>query len=222
MFSTVLFDLDGTLLDTLGDIAAAGNHTLSALGLPTHPRDAYRHMVGNGVKMLVRRMLPENQRGEAVFSLAFSLYEKTYAGQMLQHTQPYPGIPELLRRLRERGLTLGVLSNKPDNHVPGIVQHYFPGIFSIARGLRDGEAPKPDPANLLAIMHAFGAGQKSCLYVGDSDVDVLTAKNAGLPMCGVCWGFRGRDELLGAGADYLAHNADELGNIIMAASGLGL
>ncbi|NLW79827.1 MAG: HAD family hydrolase [Ruminococcaceae bacterium] len=214
-YNTVLFDLDGTLLNTLQDLAAAGNHALSALGLPAHPVQDYQNMVGNGIPTLIRRMLPPQHCGPATQAVALQLFQKHYTANMFQYTQPYPGIPQLLAGLRGAGVRLGVLSNKQHNLACSIVEYYFSGIFQAVAGLQPGAAPKPDPASLLALMESLHASPAATLYVGDSDVDVLTAHNAGLPACGVLWGFRTRAELESAGADTLAANPEALGKLIV-------
>lgn len=218
MFDAVIFDLDGTLLDTLKDLAAACNHTLAAMGLPTHPVQDYKQMVGSGISSLISRMLPQEARSENTAALAGQLFSRYYSRHMVDFTAPYPGIPNLLQRLAEHGVPMAVASNKAHQYVVPIVQRFFPGVFAAVQGQKEDVPKKPDPAivhNLLAEMRL--AGGPRVLYVGDSDVDMYTAKNAGLPACGVLWGFRGREELVAAGADYLAENAEELYNIIVSA-----
>lgn len=203
-YRTVIFDLDGTLLDTLGDLAAAGNHALCAMGLPTHEVSAYRFFVGNGIPKLIERILPEANRGEASQELALSLFRRYYAEHAIERTQPYDGIVTLLQTLRENGVQLGVLSNKDDAFTQSIVAHFFPNGIDAVLGRKEGAAPKPDPASLQSMMSAFGCSPQETLYVGDSNVDVLTAHNAGAECCGAVWGFRGKEELASAGADALA------------------
>lgn len=214
-YNTVLFDLDGTLLDTLQDLAAAGNHTLSALGLPPHPTDAYRKMVGNGIPKLIERMLPENNRGEATQQIAGQLFTRYYTRHMDDFTRPYPGIPALVQSLRAKGIGMAVITNKADEFAGQVVSQYFPGIFDIVLGLREEFAAKPDPASVLHTMELLGARPAATLYCGDSDVDMHTARNARLKSCGVLWGFRDKEELAAAGADYIAASADELEKIIL-------
>lgn len=216
LYQAVLFDLDGTLLDTLGDLAAAGNHALVAMGLAPHPVDAYRRMVGNGIPKLIERMLPAGA-GEATRAVAYELFSRHYAAHMADTTAPYPGIPQLLDELAARGAATAVVSNKDDAFTKKIAAQYFPRhAFTAVIGRRDGVPPKPDPASVRAALDAMGCAPGACLYVGDSDVDVLTAHNAGLPCCGALWGFRGRDELARAGAEFLAADAQELLQIILA------
>lgn len=214
MYTTVLFDLDGTLLDTLQDIAAAANHALESLGLPTHPVPAYRHMVGSGVNVLIQRMLPPDKRGQATSEVALALYRKHYNVHMNDFTRPYPGILEMLAKLKAASVQMGVLSNKTDARVQEMVAHYFPNTFEIAMGLRPEFSEKPDPASTLHMLQALGAQKQNTLYCGDSDIDMQTAHNAGLAGCGVAWGFRGEEELKNAGATFIAQNTDELYHII--------
>lgn len=215
MFTTAIFDLDGTLLDTLQDLAAAGNHTLTVLGLPTHPVAAYRQMVGNGVPKLVERMLPPACRGSATQAVALQVFSNYYEQHMLDFTAPYPGISQMLAALRGRGVHLGVVSNKSDDFVQPIVERFFPGVFSAVCGLREGVPPKPDPASVLQVLVQLAADPAATLYCGDSDVDIHTAHNAQLTSCGVLWGFRTEAELAEAGAEYLAEDAAALEYIIL-------
>lgn len=214
MYRCVVFDLDGTLLDTLEDLAQACNHTLATLHLPTHPTAAYKTMVGNGVAKLVERMLPLQNRGAATCQLALRLFENYYTAHIDDFTRPYPGIPELLQTLRKQGVILGVLSNKPNGFVQEIVEQYFAGIFTAVMGQREDFAPKPDPASAHFLLETLGAEKSATLYCGDSNVDMLTAQNAGLTACGVLWGFRTKEELLGAGANFLAEDAAALEQLI--------
>ncbi len=213
-YRTVIFDLDGTLLDTLGDLAAAGNHALTAMGLPTHETDAYRFFVGNGVPKLIERILPEANRGEASQALALSLFRRYYAEHAMERTRPYDGIAAMLQTLKESGVQLGVLSNKDDAFTQSIIAHFFPNVMDAVLGRKEGAAPKPDPASLQSMMSALGCSPQKTLYVGDSNVDVRTAHNAGVECCGAVWGFRGEPELTGAGADALAFSAADVLSVV--------
>ncbi len=215
MFQAVLFDLDGTLLDTLADLANAGNHTLEVMGLPTHPPERYRRMVGNGIPTLVERMLPEANRGKSTRALALNLFHRYYDAHKTDFTAPYPGIAQLLARLKEAGVRLGVVSNKDDALVREVIGQYFPAVFDAAAGRREGLAPKPDPSLVNEMRAGFACAPEQTLYVGDSDVDVYTAHNAGLRCCGALWGFRGREELAAAGADFLASSPQEIGDLVL-------
>ncbi|MDL2325290.1 HAD-IA family hydrolase [Ruminococcaceae bacterium OttesenSCG-928-A16] len=215
MYTTVLFDLDGTLLDTLQDLAAAGNHTLSALGLPPHPVNAYRKMVGNGIPKLIERMLPKNCRGEATQKIANNLFARYYAQHMDDFTHPYYGISGLLQTLKQRGILLGVVTNKAHPFATQVVQQHFAGIFNAVIGLQEGFEAKPHPGLVQHIMGQLGAVPATTLYCGDSDVDMYTARNAGLTSCGVLWGFRDEEELTAAGANFLASDVEALAQIIL-------
>lgn len=215
MYNHVIFDLDGTLLDTLGDLAAAGNYALSAMGFSAHPVHSYRKMVGNGVDKLIFRMLPENQRGESTLKIARGLFDSYYSQHMLDTTAPYPGIMGMLSTLSAAGLRMGVVSNKDDIYVKDIVERYFPNIFFTSIGLREGFLPKPHPASTIFLADIMEAERQRTLYVGDSDVDMLTAKNAGLTACGVSWGFRDVDELQNAGADFVVDSPAQLTDLIL-------
>ena len=212
MFCSVIFDLDGTLLNTLDDLAAAGNYSLSVLGFPLHATDNYKQMVGNGVIKLISRMLPERARTPAIEALAFSLFDKFYKCHMMDYTAPYPGIMELLDSLRAYNIPLAVASNKSHEYVGPIVERYFPGYFSFVHGKREGVPSKPDPSLVMEILNA--PAMQTPLYCGDSHVDMLTAHNAGLLACGVLWGFREREELAVA-ADFLLETPAELQKLIL-------
>ncbi len=215
MYQIVIFDLDGTLLDTLQDLAAACNHALSAMNLPQHPAAAYRFMVGGGIPNLVGRMLPQGQRGVATREVALQLFQNYYAAHSADLTAPYPGIVQMLENLGKSGIIMAIASNKTDNFVQALVGQMFPGVFAQVLGLRDGAPPKPDPAGALALAAAMGAVPEKTLYVGDSDVDMLTAKNAGFASCGVLWGFRPKQELAAAGAQVFAATPGELEAVIL-------
>lgn len=198
MYKAVIFDLDGTLLDTIGDLADAGNHALLLCGYPTHTKEEFKYFVGDGRRNMVLRMLPEEAAAdETVVAKVETAFDEMYHKHMLDTTLPYPGIPELLDALKAEGLKLGVVSNKPDEFVLSIVADYFPGIFDAVCG-QSGGILKPDPAGLNQVLAALGVKPHQALYVGDSGVDVATAQNAGCPCCAVTWGFRKKKELAAA------------------------
>lgn len=216
MYKTVLFDLDGTLLNTLTDLADAGNRLCVKYGWPTHDRAGYRYLVGNGIPKLIERLAPPDSRTDAVLAAALEDFKADYGAHLRDTTAPYPGIPELLARLRQAGVQTAVFSNKADALAREVVADYFGAdTFAAVRGQRTGVAPKPAPEGTRALMASLGADPASTLYVGDSNVDVQTAHNAGLPCCGVLWGFRTREELTEAGAEHLAADADELYRVIL-------
>ena len=210
MIKLVAFDLDGTVADTLADLAASMNAALAMSGLPGYPKDAYRHFVGNGVDNLVRTAVA----GAYTPALAakvkadFSAY---YAAHTMDYTAAYPGIADLLARLSTDGVMTAVISNKPDAYVPGILHTLYPEHrFTCLSGQREGIPRKPAPDALLLLLEQLNVGRDQTLYVGDSDVDVAFAHAAGVKVCGVSWGFRGADELKASGADYLADTVEEL------------
>lgn len=215
MFKTAIFDLDGTLLNTLGDLTDASNYICAQNGWPTFTEEQIRHMVGNGNPKLVERFTPENQRTPECLAKSLEQFMAYYDVHKMDRTAPYPGVAEALAALRAAGMKTAVFSNKADALCPTLVRHYFGDVFDIVRGKRDGMPAKPDPAGVYALMEELGAEKASTVYVGDSDVDVLTGHNAGLKVCGVTWGFRGREELARAGAELLAQNGEELAALLL-------
>lgn len=205
MIQTILFDLDGTLLNTLDDLADAGNWVCAQNGWPTFPTERYKYMVGNGIPKLVERFSPAEARTPERQAAALAQFTARYDAHKEDKTAPYPGIPELLDALKAEGVQTAVFSNKADALCGKILEHYFgPGRFAAVRGSLPGVPTKPDPAGLYALMDTLGAKKETTLFIGDSDVDILTGHNAGLPAMGVLWGFRGEAELRAAGADALA------------------
>ena len=164
--------------------------------------------MGNGIPKLVERFSPENTRSPLMLANTLHQFNRYYGAHNMESTHPYPGIPELLRELHDRGLQMAVCSNKADEFSRVIVEHYFPGIFRLVRG-------KPDPGVAKGIMERLGAEPGETLMVGDSDVDIHTGHNAGLRACGVTWGFRSRENLVDAGADVLADTTAELKAVIL-------
>ncbi len=198
MFKAVVFDLDGTLTNTLQDIAHAMNRALRLLGLPEYPTDAYRYMVGNGAKKLAERAVGNHQE---LASEALELYQSYYQKHTHDITRPYDGIPELLEALEARGLKLCVLSNKPHADTQVVIRYFFPGIhWAVVRGQMEGVPVKPDPAGAEAIAKALHLQPDECLYLGDTSVDMITATRAGMWAVGVLWGFRDEKELRESGA----------------------
>ncbi len=193
----IIFDLDGTLLDTIGDIAEAVNYALRAVGFPTHERSAYRFMVGSGVMKLFERALPQEERTPENIALIREHFFPYYEAHKADLTVPYEGITELLTELNKQGVALAVASNKYHQATETLVGHYFPTIpFCAVFGHREGVAIKPSPEIVWEIMRVAGVEEaEAVLYVGDSDVDMLTAHNAGVDAVGVSWGFRPREEL---------------------------
>ena len=212
MDTHIIFDLDGTLLNTIDDLADAGNHVCAAHGWPTHTVDEFKRMVGRGIPNLVRRFTPDGL-GEEELAGALAEFSAYYADHKEDKTAPYPGVPALLDALKGAGIRLAVLSNKAHALAGPVVEHYFPGVFDCVQGALPDAPLKPDPTLLRALMDQMEAKPDTTLFVGDSDVDVLTGKNGGLTVCGVLWGFREREELKDAGADWIIHSPDQLAAI---------
>lgn len=215
MYRTIIFDLDGTLLDTIGDLAAAANYVCRENDWPEYTVAEVESMVGNGIPKLVQRFSPENARSPLMLANTLHQFNRYYGAHNMESTHPYPGIPELLQELHDRGLQMAVCSNKADEFSRVIVEHYFPGIFRLVRGNIPGTPVKPDPGVAKGIMERLGAESGETLMVGDSDVDIHTGHNAGLRACGVTWGFRSRENLVDAGADVLADTTAELKAVIL-------
>lgn len=215
MYQNVIFDLDGTLLNTIDDLADAANWVCVNHGWPTHTVEEYKQYVGNGMTKLAQRFVPTDWRTPAGIKQILDEFMPYYDAHKEDKTAPYPGIPDLLHELKGAGVNIAVLSNKAHSLVPSILENYFPGVFSYTQGAVDGIPTKPDPTLLHRLTKEMGASQESTLFVGDSNVDVRTAKNGGLTCCGVLWGFRGREELEQEGADFLAENTDELKQLIL-------
>jgi phosphoglycolate phosphatase len=202
MSAGVLFDLDGTLVDSLADIGHALNDVLAAAGHPTHALAAYRGFVGEGAEVLVRRALPPALAGDdAAVRATLDGYKQRYAARLLETTRPYPGVLEVVAALRARGVALGVLSNKPDEPTRRLCAALFPaGTFAAVQGQLAGVPRKPDPSAALALADRLGVAPRDVAFVGDTGVDMATARRAGMRAVGVAWGFR-PDELRAAGAD---------------------
>ncbi len=208
-YKAVMFDLDGTLLDTLLDLAESMNSVLEKLGFPQHPVDKYRYFVGDGMKMLARRALPQSADEQTVLR-CHELMREEYGSRWDKKTRPYDGILELLEELNGRNLILTVFSNKPDDFTRQVVAHFFrPGIFHIVMGAGQFP-PKSDPSGALYIAQQCSIETSSFLYVGDTNTDMKTAIGAGMFPVGVTWGFRSREELVNAGAKCTISRPDEL------------
>lgn len=208
-YQTAIFDMDGTILETLEDMCASVNVTMNHVGYPRRTMDEVRRFVGNGAAKLIERCMPAGAE-DPRYPAALEFYRAYYDAHAQIKTGPYPGIPELLNQLSREGVRLAVVSNKPDEAVRALTERYFPGVFPVAIGNRDGWATKPAPDSVYEAMRLLGARRETTVYVGDSDVDVDTARNAGLDSVIVTWGFRDENSLRAHGAQHLAHNADEL------------
>ncbi|MDR2129837.1 MAG: HAD family hydrolase [Odoribacteraceae bacterium] len=215
MTRLLIFDLDGTLIDSLADLAASANHALQARGFPLHPVDAYRYFVGNGVTKLLERALPEGARDGETLAGVLAEFTRHYGVHRADLTRPYPGIPALLETLKERGMLLAVASNKFHSAVEAMTRLYFGNtLFDLVHGHREGVPPKPHPAIVRAILAGAKVAPGDTYYIGDSDVDMQTARNAAIRSIGVTWGFRSRGELLANGADFIAETPDEILQIV--------
>ena len=215
-YSTYIFDLDGTLLDTLGDLAASVNYALRTHGMPEHSIDDVRRFVGNGVRLLMERAIPDGEANPD-FEATFATFRQHYMQHSLDTTKPYEGIPETLAELKARGCHLAVVSNKMMAATQELIRHFFPDTISVAIGENEaaGIRKKPAPDTVFAALQQLGMGKENAVYVGDSDVDIQTAANSGLPCISVLWGFRDRDFLIQHGAETFASVPSELlGDVI--------
>ena len=206
-----IFDLDGTLLDSIPDIAFSMNAVLERHGYPTHPERAFNQFVGNGVRLLVERALPESARTPGILQPFQEEYMAYYAQHACERTRPFEGVCGMLETLQGRGVLLSVASNKPHEVMDGVMRHYFPSVrFAAVFGHRRGYAVKPDPAIVFDILEKTGVAKKDVLYLGDTAVDMQTAQAAGVRSVGALWGYRTREELTAAGADFLAEKPQDL------------
>lgn len=209
MYRCVIFDLDGTLLNTLEGLADAGNYALTQLGFPRHPTERYRYFVGNGIPKLIERMLPPKSSPE-ILKKAYDLFCSHYNEHMNEKTVPYDGIPALLTRLKQSNLKLAVITNKAHPFAVEMLHRAFGDIFDVIFGSVEGKPRKPDPFWVLRALETLSVKPEEAFYVGDSGVDMQTAKRANITSCGVLWGFRDRDELIENGADHLCENCEGL------------
>lgn len=211
MKKLVIFDLDGTLLNTLADLAQAANQALEKLGFPTHEEKAYLRFVGNGVTKLFERALPADARTPEYIARMRELFVPYYDVHNVDLTRPYPGVCGLLETLNARGVKLAVASNKYQSAVGKLIKYYFPQIpFAAVYGQREGVPAKPDPAVVKQILKETAENRADALYVGDSDVDMQTARNAGVAACAVTWGFRSREELAACQPEFMADKAQDI------------
>ena len=214
-YAAAIFDMDGTLLNTLDDLAASTNAALAAFGMPERTTDEVRQYVGNGIMNLIRLATPADT-DEATRRAVFDTFCDHYAEHALDVTAPYPGIIELLDELRARGVKLAVVSNKGDFAVQELADHFWKGQLDFAVGEREGIRRKPAPDTVLAALEALDVTPQEAVYIGDSEVDVATAAAAGLDCICVTWGFRSVETLLEAGATQLVDTCDELLELIVA------
>lgn len=215
MIKTVIFDMDGTLLDTLDDMMDSVNVTMDYVGCPRRTREEVRAFVGNGAAKLIERCMP-NGAADAKFNEALEFYRTYYNDHAQIKTAPYAGIRSLLRHLREQGSKLAVVSNKSDEAVQQLTEYYFSGLFDAVVGNRPDCRVKPAPDTVVLALEQMGVTADGAVYVGDSEVDIATGKNAGMPCVSVTWGFRTREFLVQQGAEKLADSINELENLLVA------
>ena len=215
MYRTVIFDLDGTLLNTLDDLADAGNWVCEQRGWPTHSVEEFKYFVGNGLSKMIERISPEGFKAPEQVAETLAQFTPYYDAHKADKTAPYEGMTEALEELRAAGVQAAVLTNKAHALARSVMEHYYPGLFPVVQGAVPGFPTKPDPALLRRLMEELGADPADTLFVGDSNVDIRTAKNGGLKGCGVLWGFRTREELLAEGADHLVETPAQLVRLIL-------
>lgn len=212
-YEAVIFDLDGTLIDTLEDLKDSINFALKQHGMPERSLEEVRSFVGNGVKKLVFRSVPENTSDELRES-CLKAFKAHYITNSMNKTKPYSGICELIKKLKEKGVKLAVVTNKTQDAADGIMNEFFKDDFEIIIGQIDGVAQKPQPDGVWYAIEKLGASKQNSVYIGDSEVDCLTAKNSGISIIGVTWGFRGRRVLEENNADYIVDSPEEIIDII--------
>ena len=208
-YKAVIFDLDGTLLDTLKDLQEGTNYALRVNGMPERTLDEIRRFVGSGARKLIERVIPGCEK-EGVFEKVMEDFGVYYKEHCKDNTAPYPGIMEMLTELKSRGYALGVVSNKPDFAVQELIPEYFPDTFASVSGERKGVAKKPAPDLIYEAIKKLGVAKDEAIYVGDSEVDLEAAANAGIPCISVSWGFKGRDFLEEHKAEIIVDTPEEI------------
>ncbi|MBO4849788.1 MAG: HAD-IIIA family hydrolase [Prevotella sp.] len=211
-YDTYIFDLDGTLLDTLGDLAASTNYALRTHRMLEHSIDDIRRFVGNGVRKLMERAVPEGEQNP-LFDQALDTFRAHYTKHSIDTTKPYPGIIQLLTTLKEEGKMVAVVSNKFDAATKALCRHFFPSLIDVAIGESERVRKKPAPDTVEEALRVLGVTKEKAVYVGDSDVDILTASNSGIPCISVTWGFRDRNFLIANGAVCLVEKPEEILNL---------
>ena len=214
-YDTAIFDLDGTLLNTLDDLTASTNHALATFGMPLRTRDEVRQFVGNGILNLIRQAVPQGSSDELI-SAVYDTFNEHYAAHSLNRTAPYPGVMQVLDHIRADGMRCCVVSNKGDYAVRPLVEHFFPDAFEFACGEREGIRRKPAPDTVFACMRELDTPSERCVYIGDSEVDVICAANAGIDCIIVTWGFRDEDYVRAQGGKTFAHTAEALECLLLA------
>jgi HAD hydrolase, family IA, variant 3 len=208
-FKTYIFDLDGTLLSTLNDLASSTNYALRWAGMPERTIEEVRMFVGNGVKLLMERAIPEGVNNPK-FEKTYAKFREHYMEHNLDTTRPYDGVPELLHELKRRGKHLAIVSNKFYAATQDLAKHFFPDTIEVAIGERENIRKKPAPDTVLEALRQLNVSKEDAVYIGDSDVDIMTAKNCGLPCISVLWGFRDKDFLIEHGGSLFVEKPIEI------------
>jgi len=215
MLKIAIFDLDGTLLNALGDIEEACNYALVKNNLPVVETDKYRTLLGKGRKKLIESLIPDEKNNEETVNKILSHFNSYYGTHMMDKTIPYDGIVKLLDDLNKNNIITAIVSNKPHEFTKVIVNHYFGDKIKVVFGQRRGFDIKPNPDTVLEVIKILDAKQSECVYIGDTEIDIMTAKNANIKSIGVLWGYRSLKNLESAGADYIVSTTTELKNIII-------
>ena len=216
MYKLAVFDMDGTILNSIDDLADSCNHALAEFGYPAHEASEYFYFCGNGARMLVKRAMPESEReDDAQVDRVLATYSEWYNAHSAIKTAPYPGLVETLKRLKQNGVSLAVVSNKPDAATRSLAGLYFDGLFDVVFGQREGVPIKPAPDAVFEAMELLGVSPAETAYFGDSGVDISTGKNAGVFTTGVLWGFRPKSELESAGADRTIERPEEIADVVL-------
>lgn len=210
---TVIFDLDGTLLNTLTDLTNSVNYAMEQYHFPTHSEDAVRRMVGNGIYVLFEQAIPDG-RNFPEYDACVKTFQEHYEAHKKDFTRPFPGILELLKQLSQDGYKLAIVSNKFDQAVKELCKDFFTPYITTAIGESQSIARKPAPDTVFEAMKELGSTPDTCIYVGDSDVDIATAKNSGIPCISVTWGFRNQEFLIQHGGTHFAHHADDIPTLL--------
>lgn len=214
-YKGIIFDLDGTLLNTIYDLADSVNEAMEKLGFPLHSEEAYKQKVGNGFNKLIERSLPENQRVEETIQKGLKLFVEAYDRRYLNKTVPYEGIDDLLKELPKKGIQIAINSNKRGDYTRALADKFFKDVpFVAVYGERKDVPKKPDPTAALEIAHLMELKPEEILYIGDSSTDMITGKNAEMDTVGVAWGFRGEEELRENGAVYIAETTKDILNLV--------
>ena len=214
-YDLIVFDLDGTILDTIADLSDSVCFALKENGFPPRTEEEVKSFVGNGVLKLVERALPDGAKDPETVKRVYDCFNTRYAGHYADKTRPYCGMAELLKSLKAAGYKLAVLSNKPDKFTKELIEKFYGGLFDIVEGSGENTPRKPDPTGELNIISRLGASPEKTVHIGDSDTDVMTAKNSGAALVACSWGYRSRETLERAGAKLIADSVEELGKIFL-------